>query len=193
MKREEIKAILGDGATDEIVNAIMAAHGKDLNKANASAAELQDQLAAAKTRVAEFEEAASASLSAEEKYQKALDDANAKTAEVTRQLNEMCAVAEFKAAGLTEEEYSLFLGAVVGSDRDKTVEAAKAIASTVTNRAAKAREEAAKTALEGMSAPAGGEPAGDGMPKTKKEFLAMSYSKQVELKAQNPDIVSQLK
>lgn len=193
MKRDELKAILGEGATDEIVNAIMAEYGKGVNAANAANTDLQSQLADANAKIAEYETAANANLSNEEKWAKELKAANEAAAKSAHDLNEMCAIAEFNKAGLTEDEYTPFLAAVVGADRDTTVNAAKAIADTITTRAAKAKEEAEKAALENMTPPAGGNPAGDGLPKTKKEFMALSYSEQLKLKADNPQILSELK
>lgn len=192
LKRDELKAILGESATDEVVNAIMAAHGKDINSANATNADLQTQLAEANSKIADFEASASANMSNEEKWAKELKAANDAAAKASHDLNEMCAVAEFNRAGLTEEEYKPFLAAVVGADRDTTVAAAKAIADTVTTRAAKAKEAAEKAALENMTPPASGKSATDGVT-TKKEFAALSYAQQMELKQSNPDILSQLK
>lgn len=44
MKREELKKLLGDSATDEILDAIMKLHGSDIESHKTKATELQGQL-----------------------------------------------------------------------------------------------------------------------------------------------------
>lgn len=191
MKREVLKELLGENATDEIIDAIMAANGKDVNNAKAGAEDLRSKLAEATSRLTELEDAANANLSDKEKQDKALEEALNAAERATHDLNEMCAVAEFAKAGLTEEEYKPFLASVVGSDRKQTVAAAQAITNVINLKAAAAKEAAEKAALANMGAPAAGEQTSS-IPTTKAEFAKLGYAKQMELKTQNPNILSEL-
>lgn len=191
MKRDWLKQQLGEAATDELVDAIMAANGRDVNAANAKGEALRSQLEEANAKVGELTEQASGKLSEAEKWQRELEKANKRADEAVRELNETSAVAVFAKAGLTEEEYSPLLGSVVSGDRDRTVASAQAIADLVSGKVAAAREQAGKDALGKMAPPAGGEPSASVT--TVGEFLALPYDQQLSLKRANPGIIQQLK
>lgn len=191
MKREKLRELLGEAATDEVIDAIMAANGKDVNAANASAESMKAQLEAANAKVGELTEQANGKLSEEEKWQKALEKANAERDAAIRSLNEQSAIAVLAAAGLTEEDYKPFLGSIVTGDQATTTANAKSIADLVSAKVAAAREQAGKDDLAGMQPPAGGKPAGSVT--TKDEFLALPYEQQLSLKQSNPDILNELK
>lgn len=191
MKRDWLKRQLGDAATDEVVDAIMAQNGVDVGKATDSANSFKAKLEEANARIGELEGAANAKLTDEERWKKQLDDANEAAAKASRELNEMCAIAEFGRAGLTEEDYAPFLAAVVSDSREGTVEAAKAISSVVMAKAQAATDAAKKAALGSMGTPAGGEPAGP--VETAKAFDALSLEQQRQWVKDNPGGLSKLK
>lgn len=191
MNRDQLRTLLGDAATDEVVDAIMADHGRGVNAEAEKAKALRAQLEEANARISEFEEAKRASMTSEEQWQARLDKANKAAAKAARELNEMCAVAELKGAGLSEEEYAPFLGSIVGDDRDATVAAARAICSVVSARADAAGKAAKKAQLAGMGAPAGGTPGGSVA--SKKDFEALSPEQQMRWVKDNPGQLSQLK
>lgn len=191
MNRDKLRTLLGDAATDEVVDAIMADHGRDVNAEAEKARSLRDQLDEANARISEFEEAQRASMSSDEQWQARLDKANKAAARATRDLNEMCAVAELKGAGLTEEEYAPFLGSIVGDDREATVAAARAICAVVSAKADAAGKAAQKAQLAGMVPPAGGTPGGPVA--SKADFEALAPEQQMQWVHDNPGQLAQLK
>ncbi|SDR69505.1 hypothetical protein [Parafannyhessea umbonata] len=191
MHRDKLRELLGEAATDEVVNAIMDANGKDINAAKSGKDDLKAQLAEAQSKVDELTKASEANLSDAEKWQKAIDDANKRADKALHDLSEQSAVAVFAAAGISEDDYKAFMPSIVSNDRKATVAAAKAISDMVSAKVAAASEAAEKKSLGGMKPPAGGD-ASNGTVSTKKEFMSLPYAKQVELRAQNPEILSQL-
>lgn len=191
MHRDKLRELLGEAATDEVVNAIMDANGKDINAAKSGKDDLRAQLAEAQSKVDELTKASEANLSDAEKWQKAIDDANKRADKALHDLSEQSAVAVFAAAGISEDDYKAFMPSIVSNDRKATVAAAKAISDMVSAKVAAASEAAEKKSLGGMKPPAGGDPS-NGTVSTKKEFMSLPYAKQVELRAQNPEILSQL-
>lgn len=191
MNRDWLKKQLGDGVSDDVIDAIMGKNGEDINKEKSTLSALRAQYDEVKAKADELEANASASLSNEEKWQKQLDAANKAAAKARRELNEMAAAAVFATAGVSEEEYAPFLGSIVTDDRDKTVASAKAISDLISAKVSEATEKAGKDALAGMGGPkAGSTPSGPVT--TRKQFMELSYDQQRELKASNPDILSQL-
>nr|DAT29559.1 MAG TPA: minor structural protein [Caudoviricetes sp.] len=191
MHRDKLRELLGEAATDEVINAIMDANGKDINAAKSGKDDLKAQLAEAQSKVDELTKASEENLSDAEKWQKAIDDANKRADKALHDLSEQSAVAVFAAAGIGEDEYKAFMPSIVSNDRKATVAAAKAISDMVSAKVAAASEAAEKKNLGGMKPPAGGDPS-DGTVATKKEFMALPYAKQVELRTQNPEILNQL-
>lgn len=191
MHRDKLRELLGEAATDEVVNAIMDANGKDINAAKSGKDDLRAQLAEAQSKVDELTKASEANLSDAEKWQKAIDDANKRADKALHDLSEQSAAAVFAAAGISEDDYKAFMPSIVSNDRKATVAAAKAISDMVSAKVAAASEAAEKKSLGGMKPPAGGDPS-NGTVSTKKEFMSLPYAKQVELRAQNPEILSQL-
>lgn len=191
MNRDWLKEKLGDAATDDVVDSIMAEYGKGVNAAAKSGDSVKAKVEELKKQLKELEDEKNANLSDQEKFQKQLDEANAAAAKSAHDLNEMCAVAEFKAAGMTEEEFNPFLSAVIGETKEATVEAAKAICSVMNAKVETAVKAAKKSDLAGMGDPAGGDPASSAV-KTKADFAKLSYAKQAEMYAANPEILSQL-
>lgn len=191
MHRDKLRELLGEAATDDIVNAIMDANGKDINAAKSGKDDLRAQLEEAQSKVDELTKASEANLSDAEKWQKSIDEANKRADKALHDLSEQSAVAVFAAAGIGEEDYKAFMPSIVSNDRKATVAAAKAIADMVSAKVTAASEAAEKKALGGMKPPAGGDPS-TGSPSTKKEFFSLPYARQVELRSQNPEILNQL-
>ena len=191
MNRDQLRTLLGDGADDSVIDQIMAGYGKGVNAEAEKARGLRAQLDEANSRIAEYEEASRASMTSEEQWQARLDKANKAAAKATRDLNEMCAVAELKGAGLTEEDYAPFIGSIVSDSRDATVAAARAICSVVAAKADAAGKAAQKSALAGMNPPAGGTPGGS--VSSRKDFEALSPDQQRQWVRDNPGQLAQLK
>lgn len=189
MKRDQLKALLGDAATDEVIDAIMSANGKDVNAAKSSVSDLKAQLDAANEANEQLRAAADANKTDEQRWQDAIDAANKTAAKAVHALNEQSAISVFAKAGISEEEYKPLLGSIVGDDRKATVAAAEAIASIVSSKVDAAVADAQKKALGGMSGPEGGDA---GAIKTKADFRKMSDTEQIAWKQQNPEAWKQL-
>ena len=183
MKREQLRKILGEDASEDTIKAILDAAGADINS-------FRDRNDALQAKVDELTEAQQAKMSEADKAAKALSDALAKAEKAKKRLSEVAAEREFAAGGLTEEEYKPFLAMFSGLDEEKSKETAQAISAAVKAHAEAAAEEAKKTALEGMQTPAGGQ--NGGVPTTREEFLKLPYAQQLELKQTSPDILNQL-
>ncbi|MBY4798346.1 DUF4355 domain-containing protein [Collinsella sp. AGMB00827] len=192
MKRDWLKQQLGDAATDELVDAIMAKNGSDVNAAKAQSEALREKLEAADARVAELAAEADGKLSEAERGKKELEAANKRAERAIRELNEAKAAAILAGAGLSEEEYSPLLAGIVTSEKDKTIANAQALADLVSARVNAAVERSGREALANMKGPEAGASA-NGLPATASEFMALSYERQLELKRDNPSILSQLK
>ena len=117
MKRDQLRRMLGEDVSEDVIDSIMAENGRDVNSARERGEQLRGQLDEANARLAEFEEARKASMTAEEQWQARLDEANAQTAKAMRELNEASAQAVFAAAGMSEEDYAPFIGSIVGGTR----------------------------------------------------------------------------
>lgn len=191
MNRDKLRELLGDSASDEVIDAIMTANGKDVNKANAGVASLQKQLEDSKALAKQLEDKANANMTAEEQWQKQIDDANAAAAAANKQLNEMSAIAVFAGAGITEDEYKPFLGSITGGTRKDAEAAANAIAAVVAAKVKAATDASAKQALGGMDKPAGGQPA-SGTVASKKDFEALAPEQQMQWVHDNPGQLSKL-
>lgn len=191
MKRDNLRKILGEEVAEDVIEAIMAENGKDVNAAKASGDQLRTQLAEAKQRVSELELAASENMTEQERWQAQLDAANLATAQAVRELNEASAVAVFASAGIEEDEYKPFLGSIVGGTREETVASARAIADVVSAKVKAARADAEKAAMAGMGKPGNGEPTGA---VTKRaDFDALPAEEKIKMVRDNPGILSQLK
>jgi hypothetical protein len=139
MTREEIKQQFPE-ATEEQVSAILNAHHAEL-KPFKEKAELYD--------AAEQEK-----LSAEEKLNKLLAEAESAKAENFRMLNRTKAMAKFAAAGISEEHYSSLLDGIVSDDEEKTLAFADNIIKAI-NGASENAKAAAKQELMAVPPPAG--------------------------------------
>ncbi|WP_072500594.1 hypothetical protein [Olsenella phocaeensis] len=192
MKRDRLRELLGEAATDELVDAIMAANGKDIESAKSASASLRDEVSTLREENEQLKAQSTSTMTEAERMQRAIEEANARAAKATRELSEASAAAVFAAAGISEDEYRAFLPSVVSDDRKASVAAAKAIADMVSAKVTAAADAATKDALGKMTPPAGGEPSGDGTPRTRAEFLGLPYQQQVSLKAQDPEIMSKL-
>lgn len=193
MKRDKLKELLGDAATDEIIDAIMSANGKDVNAAKAPVDDLKAQLEEANNAKAELQAAADANKTDEQKWQEAIDAANKTAAKAVHALNEQSAIAVFAKAGISEDEYKPLLPSIVHDNRKDTVAAAEAIAAIIDNKVTAAVDEAKKQALANMEPPKGGNDDGSASITTKEQFRKLSDSEQIAWKSENPDAWKQLK
>jgi hypothetical protein len=123
----------------------------------------------------EFEETKNASLTAEEKYQKALKDLEDKAKLSTRELNKLKAENILVAAGLKPDDYVALLDGMVSDDAEKTVNLATGLATLVKNQKEATDKAVRAEVLNNTPAPNGG--SGDGKaPKTEAEKVVESLA-----------------
>jgi len=188
MKRADILALFPD-ATEEQINSLMKTNGDDINNAKSKLTADQEELARLKAIEEEFEKSKNASLSAEEKYNKLLKDAEKQKTDYAKELNKMKAENILVSAGMTAEDYKDLIDGLVSEDADKTTAMATNFANVV-----KAKSEAAGKAkeaelLQNMTPP----PSGSGNTQTTKEqFKAMSYGDRAKIYQENPTLFAQL-
>lgn len=191
MKRDWLEKLLGESATPELIDSIMGENGKDVNSAKGGRDALQETIDRLTAENDELTKARDANLTDAEKWQKQVDEANGRATKAIRALNETSAIAVFAKAGIAEDEYAPLLASIVTDDRKATVAAAQAIADIVSAKVEHAVKQAGKDALGSMRPPEGGDPS-TGTVSTKAEFAKLPYSKQYELKQQDPEILSKL-
>ena len=211
MKRNEVEAIF-PGATKEQIDAVLNGIGSELNplKANLKAAEeardanaaalgeAQAQAADYKTRLdsatAQLGDATAKlqeGMTAEELLQQREAAAAAKEREFTMKANALDAKPIFVGAGCFEAaEIDQLVEQVTTEDAEVTKQFAQRIVDTV----AKQRELVEKATKDAMlkSNPSLDGNQGGGIPTTVKDFLALPYDKQLELKKADPNIISKL-
>ena len=206
MKREEVREIFPD-ATDEQIDAILNKNGSEINP-------LRSRLKTAEGERDEAQAALSASQASEASYRQQLDEANAviqagmsdeeriaarekaaedREREFTLKSNGLDAREIFVGAGCFEaEEIDALVEQVTTSDAEQTKARAQRIVDTV----AKQREAVEKATRDALLKDnpnlSGGDDGKGGVPKTKKDFMALPYDQQLSMMETNPQILSQL-
>lgn len=207
MKRDDVVKIF-PGATDEQIDNILNQFGTELNplkkelkETTASRDEAQEKLTKAeadnkafKEQVDDLSAKVQAGMTAEELLEQQRAQAAEKEREFQLKSNGVDAKALFVEAGcFEEEEIASLVEQVVGEDLDATLAKANAIIEVVQRHGKSVEENTKNELLKGNPKLKGGDGQGDpSVPKTMKEFLALPYQKQLQLKADNPEIMSQL-
>lgn len=122
MTREDIKKIMPD-ATDEQITNLLNTHNteKEAVKKSAGKNVSDETLEDLKKKAKAYDDAQREKLSAEEKYEALIQEAEEAKAEAARFRARTKAEAEFIKAGLDEKEYSSLLDDVVTDDDEKTL------------------------------------------------------------------------
>lgn len=204
MKREEIAELLPD-ATDEQVDALFKKFGQEINPAKASAKAAEDKVAELQAQVdsalaekasltASLDEAQKkieAGMSAEELLAQREKEAAERERDFLLKSNAVDAKSLFVESGFFgDEEIASLVSQVVGEDLDETLEKAKSIIGVVENYGKTVEEKVKDEMLKANPKLQGG--AGGSTAMTMKEFLALPYSEQLQLKQSNPQIMSEL-
>lgn len=202
MKREDVTKIFPE-ATEEQVSAVLNAIGGEINPLKANVTKLTNQLITANdglaasqaseaglnAKVAELTKQLEGHMSEEERIAAREKAAADREREFALKSAELEARAVFVAAGFSPEDVEALLPRVISED----AEASKAAAQTLVEfdaRRRKAVEDETKDALlKGNPRAEGNEGKGT---LTKEDFLKLSYSEQVQMRAENPDILGQL-
>lgn len=188
MKREELKAM---GLTDEQVDAVMDANGKDVTnvrkKLDAANASVQTLTAT----VNEFEQQASkmkeSSATAEEQYNAQLKEMSDRIAQMTVRTNRGEAASICASAGIPESQLDSILDVITTSDLDATKKAAEAIAALCKSRYEAGAEAKGAELIKSNPKPKGYSDS-DAPAVTKEQFEAMSLSEQMKFFSEHPDL-----
>lgn len=207
MKREDVVKIF-PGATDEQIDNILNQFGSELNPLKkelketiSSRDEAQEKLTKAeadnqayKSQVDDLSAKVQAGMTAEELLEQQRAQAAEKEREFQLKSNGVDAKALFVAAGCFEDgEIESLVEQVVGEDLDTTLAKANAIIEVVQRHGKSVEENTKNELLKGNPKLQGGGGESDPTaPKTMKEFLALPYKTQLQLKADNPEIMSKL-
>lgn len=204
MKREELRELLPD-VSEEQLDAVFKAYGKELNPAKAATkaaeekvADLTSQLekvqADKATLTASLEEAqkkVEAGMTAEELLAKSQKEAKDREHDFLLKSNAVDAKSLFVEAGcFQDEEIASLVDQVVCEDVDMTLKKAQAIIDVVKRHGSDVEKNVKDEILKGNPKSKGSE--GSAV-MTKKEFMALPYKEQLQLKADNPNIISELK
>lgn len=68
MNRDQLKSLLGEGASKEVIDAIMRANGEDVNAGKAAIETLKAQLEEANGKISSLEDEANKNLTADEQW-----------------------------------------------------------------------------------------------------------------------------
>jgi hypothetical protein len=122
MTREDIKQLFPD-ATDEQINNILNKHNaeKEAVKKTADKGVSDEELKQLRDKAKAYDDAEKEKMTAEQKYEALIKEAEETKAEAARIRAKMKAEAEFIKAGLTEKEYADLLDDVIGEDDEKTL------------------------------------------------------------------------
>lgn len=207
MKREDVVKIF-PGATDEQIDNILNQFGSELNplkkelkETTSSRDEAQEKLTKAeadnqayKSQVDDLSAKVQAGMTAEELLEQQRAQAEEKEREFQLKSNGVDAKALFVAAGCFEDdEIESLVEQVVGEDLDITLAKANAIIEVVQRHGKSVEENTKNELLKGNPKLQGGGGESDpAAPKTMKEFLALPYKTQLQLKADNPEIMTKL-
>lgn len=118
MTREELKAL---GLEEEVIDKIMASHGKDIQNANAKAERYKADAQMAGQYKKELEEYQSQNLTEIEKANKATEEANSMVADLQKQISELNARNSLAEQGITGEDADNLLKSLNNGTFDATV------------------------------------------------------------------------
>lgn len=190
--KERLRSILGEDASDDLLNDILKAHSQSVSQDKGRIDRLTADLDGYRAKEAEWEQQRQASLTDQERLQEALDAANRAQADFARKSARLDAEQVLVGAGLTQEQYAPLLDSMVSEDSERSVANANALVALVQARAKAASDAAVAKVLGGTPQPKPGDEGGTAAPTTIKEFLALPYEEQLSLKNADPSILSKL-
>jgi len=199
MNREEVRKLLGEGATEEQISAVLNKFHTEQKNLNEQVTTLQGQvnnlttekteLLGYKTRVEEIERA---NLSKEEQLQLKEEELNKKMAQADILQNSIKAKSILVGAGVSEEEADKLVASIVKADEQATIDSATLFANQFNNikevTAKQTREELANLDLK---------PNPSNIPPNSKAMTWVSFSKlsakeQAEFAEKNPEEFAKL-
>lgn len=205
MKREDVTTIF-PGATDEQVSALLNAIGGELNPLKGNNTKLSNQLAETATaltssqaneaaltaQINELNKQLESHMSDEERIAARERAAEEKEREFALKSSELEARSIFVEAGFSAEDMDALLPRVVSEDAEATKMAAKALVEFDARRRKEVEDATKDNLLKSNPSSKGNDNAGDPT-MSRADFLKLSYTEQLALKEQHPDILSTLK
>lgn len=138
----------------------------------------------------ELKELKSSSLTAEQKLQQAIDEANSTKSQFAREMVKLKAKEVFVEAGLTEGDYGQILDGILSDSEDDTLVRAKSIVGLITAQKSATEKNVRAELLKGTPKP---QP-GPGSPPeiTKEQFNQMDWKERAELKQKDLELFRKL-
>jgi cell division septum initiation protein DivIVA len=193
MSREQAKKVLAsfgiEEPTEEQVTAYLNSIGSEIQKEKSKAEAHQAEIERLKEIEAEYTKQKDASLTAEEKYQKAIKDAEANAKKYAYDLNRMKAENILVSGGIKTDEIGDLLDGIVSDDAERTTKLASGLVGLLNSKVEAAGKAKEAELLQNMTPPPAG---GTTATITKEQFKGMSYSERTELFQSSPDLFNQL-
>lgn len=187
MKREELAKL---GLTDEQIDAVMAANGRDITAAKKAAEADAEKLRELEEKARLYDEAEEAKKTAEQKLEDALKKAEQLKAENQKILNRTKAAVVFAQAGISEAEYAPILDGIVTTDEQATLALVENMVTLIKAKTEATEKAVKEELLKSTPTPPTGGSGGD-TTITKEQFDAMGYSERLKLFNEQPELYKQ--
>lgn len=188
MERDDVLGVFPE-ATREQVNALLNLRGREVNESKSVIEDLRTQLAAANSRIEEFDKAKQEQMTREEKLDALIKEAEQQKRDNAIERNRLKAEAVLSGIGITGDAASAQLDILVSEDMDATIARATALADLIAAQREETKSATEKSLLANMGHPEGAGAKGD---VTKDEFAKMTYMQKLELKQNDPDLFKKL-
>lgn len=198
MKRDAIEGSIrkhapeiSDESLRSIIDEVMDANGKDINRLKADVEKATSELEALRSKAEEYEKYRQATMSDEEKRREAAEMTDKLNNELKSRLNRLSAEKMFVKAGFTEDDYNPVLDRIVVSDEKATEESAKTFIDLLEKTRKQTEDETKSKMVKSTPRPENGASSKQ-QAVTREQLAAMSYSQRVQFKAENPELYEQL-
>ena len=170
MKREDIKKLFPEATEEQITN-ILNQHNSEVQGEKTKSATDKAELERLKAVETELQVEKDKNLTAEQKLQKALDDANVEKSKFLKETSRLAVKAKLAETGLKEEDYKDILDSFVTEDSEKSVASANAFTALMAKQKADIETQTREKILDETKNPGGGA-GGGGDTKSASEKLA---------------------
>lgn len=188
MKREDVLKLFPE-ATEEQIKTLMDLNGSDINSAKSKAVTDKMELDRLKAIETDYETLKGTTMTAEQKYQKALEDMTATAKKSTRELNKMKAENILVSAGLKADDYATLIDGLVKDTAEETVSFTTGFANLLKSQIEATEKKVKTDLLQGMGTPPAGQ---GGTTTTKEQFEKMDYTDRLKVYDTNKELYNQL-
>ncbi len=190
MSRAQVKEILGENATEDIVDRLLGLHTNDIGSFKSKISELNAQLEVFAEQESELQALKNEKMSDQERLDATIREAEAAKRDYLSKMARVEAREIFVSAGLSEDEYTPLLDSVVTEDSELTKAKSQAIVDVMSSRLAATEKSLREQLLKNTPAPPDGEQGSE--VRTITDFLNLPYEQQLEMKEKNPEILDTL-